>query len=222
MDESADVPEVALAGFVPASRVNGPGRRVVVWVQGCDLACPGCFNPGTHAGAGERVTAGALADRVVAAGVEADGVTFSGGEPFQQAAALAAVAEGIRQRWPEVSLMAFSGYRLEELRSPDAPPGAGSLLRALDLLVDGRYDARRRVHRPWRASGNQRLWVLGRPPEPELLDATDLEARAELHVDASGGVLLSGFPDAGLRRAVQRLTTPSRAGARGRPGPDRR
>lgn len=196
---------VRLAGFVPDSRVNGPGRRVVVWVQGCTLACPGCFNPGTHPAQGEGTAAAELADRILQARAEpTDGVTFSGGEPFQQAEALAELAGRLRAAWPEASLMAFSGYRLEELRGPGAPRGAATLLAHLDLLVDGRYEARHPSRRPWRGSGNQRLWVLGRPPGPALLSAPDGPV-AELHFDHEGGVLLSGFPDAALRRAVRAL-----------------
>lgn len=194
---------VHVAGFAPASRVNGPGLRVVLWVQGCDLGCPGCFNAATHpraGGPGEPVAV--VVERILAVrGPETTGLTFSGGEPFQQAPALAAVAAGVRARWPEVSLMAFSGYRLEELRAPGAPPGADALLAALDLLVDGRFDPRRPGRRRWRASANQRLWVLGRPLPPDTrLDAADREA--EVHIGPRGDVLLSGFPDAHLRRAV--------------------
>ena len=35
--------------IMPASRANGPGLRCVVFVQGCNLNCPGCFNPWSHA-----------------------------------------------------------------------------------------------------------------------------------------------------------------------------
>ena len=34
--------------MLPRSAVNGPGERVVVWFQGCDLRCPGCWNPSSH------------------------------------------------------------------------------------------------------------------------------------------------------------------------------
>lgn len=191
-----------IAGFAEKSRVNGPGARVVIWVQGCTLACPGCFNPGTHASGGEAISAAALADRIAAArDAETVGVTFSGGEPFQQAAGLAAVAAALRARWPAASLMAFSGYRLETLRGPAAPPGAHALLRHLDLLVDGRFDPKQPGRQAWRGSRNQRLWVLGRPPPP----ARPVGLHSELHIAEDGQVLLSGFPDARLRRAVKAL-----------------
>ncbi len=196
---------IHLAGFAPASRVNGPGLRVVLWVQGCDLACPGCFNAATHPPGGDAGTPPEdLVGRVLAArGPDTVGLTFSGGEPFQQARALAGLARRLRDEWPDASLMAFSGYRLDELRGAAAPPGAADLLSALDLLVDGRFEARRPGNRPWRGSRNQRLWVLGRPPQLELDDA---RGAAEIHVTPEGGVLLSGFPDARLRRLVTSLS----------------
>ncbi|MCK6571375.1 radical SAM protein [Myxococcota bacterium] len=196
-------PSVAVSAFAVDSRVNGPGRRVVVWVQGCTLACPGCFNPDTHAPGTAFVPVAALVRRILEArGPTTEGVTFSGGEPFQQATALAAVCAFVRRDWPAVSLFAFTGFTYEALRGPQAPPGAAGFLSHLDLLVDGRYEARAPDTRPWRGSTNQRLWVLGR--RPAALTA-ERGRTAEIHVEPDGRVLLSGFPDAALRRAVEQL-----------------
>ena len=41
--ESTEV--LRIYGFASESFVDGPGIRVVVFVQGCDNACPGCHNP---------------------------------------------------------------------------------------------------------------------------------------------------------------------------------
>lgn len=72
-----------LHAFLPRSRANGPGWRSVVWVQGCSLGCPGCFNPQTHnrEEVGEAVEVAEVMQRILAAGTE--GVTVSGGEPLQ-------------------------------------------------------------------------------------------------------------------------------------------
>ena len=106
-----------LHAFIPASRANGPGLRAVVFFQGCTLACPGCFNPDTHPFTGTEVTADAVAERVISAhkdhGVE--GVTFTGGEPMQQAPALLELMQTLRLRVPSLSFGMFSGYSDLEL-----------------------------------------------------------------------------------------------------------
>ncbi|MBU0552989.1 radical SAM protein [Myxococcota bacterium] len=188
-----------LAGLLPHSRLNGPGLRAVLWVQGCTLGCPGCFNPQTHPREGGEVIPvdEALARLLAARTPEHVGVTFSGGEPFQQPAALAALALKLRAAWPEASLMAFSGYPLAALRRRGP---AGALLDALDLLVAGPYDPTRPSRAAWRASSNQRLWVLGRAPA----DLFEAPGDVEIHLSA-GGVLLSGFPSPALAEAIQGL-----------------
>lgn len=194
-----------LAGFASASEVNGPGRRIVIWVQGCPLDCPGCFNPGTHTeDAGREITVAALFEQVMAAREpETVGVTFSGGEPFEQAEALAALAALIREAWPEASLMAFTGHVIERLRGPSGPPGAPALLRHLDLLVDGPFDPWRPGRSPWRGSTNQRLWALSTAPSRWHLESAGPSAlSAEVQISEDGEVLLSGFPSARLRRAL--------------------
>src|SRR5688572_13333358 len=87
--------------MLPRSTVNGPGARAVVWLQGCGLRCPGCFNPATHSFDRDRdKTVEEVAERVLACeGIE--GVTFSGGEPFQQAGDLRRLCEYIKFRRPD-------------------------------------------------------------------------------------------------------------------------
>ena len=101
--------------MLPRSTVNGPGARAVVWLQGCGLRCPGCFNPATHSFDRDRdKTVEEVAERVLACeGIE--GVTFSGGEPFQQAGDLRRLCEYIKFRRPDFSIGVFSGYTIQEL-----------------------------------------------------------------------------------------------------------
>ena len=39
------------------SRANGPGERAVIWVQGCTIGCPGCYNAFTHPHEAKRIMA---------------------------------------------------------------------------------------------------------------------------------------------------------------------
>ncbi|MFH1265139.1 MAG: 4Fe-4S single cluster domain-containing protein, partial [Planctomycetota bacterium] len=81
--------KIRLHAFEPASRANGPGLRAVVWFQGCTLRCPGCFNPGTHNPlSGHESDTATLAAEILAIRRKIEGVSVSGGEPFQQPEAL--------------------------------------------------------------------------------------------------------------------------------------
>src|SRR5512147_1881126 len=95
----------------PRSRANGPGVRFVVWVQGCTLGCPGCFNPTTHDAAGGTVVA--VADLLAAIPADAAGLTVSGGEPLEQAAETLALLRGARARG--LSTLIFSGLTIDEI-----------------------------------------------------------------------------------------------------------
>lgn len=181
-----------MAQMVEDTEAEGPGRRFAVWVQGCTLRCPGCCNPELFAvDGGHREDVRALAARVLATpGVE--GLTVLGGEPFQQAPAVAALGALVRAGGR--SVMVFTGYTLEELRA-GAVEGAEALLAQVDLLVDGRYEARRPERtRRWIGSANQRLHFLTdryREGDPRLEGANTVELRW-----GPSGLQVNGWPSA--------------------------
>ena len=84
--------------IMPASRANGPGLRCVVFVRGCNLGCPGCWNLWGHAFRGPEFAVETVLAEVVIRHRQysLDGITFSGGEPMQQADDLAALLQGLR------------------------------------------------------------------------------------------------------------------------------
>ena len=121
---------------------------------------------------------------------ETEGVTFSGGEPFAQAGALAEVAERVRAAGKGV--LVFTGYDAIELRS-SRNPGVRRLLQAADLLVAGRYRSEMPGRHPLLASANQELVFL-----TERYRGADFggRRRTEFRIAASGAITVSGFPDA--------------------------
>lgn len=82
-------------GYVDCSEVNGPGCRAVVWVQGCARECPGCFNPDSWPFEINQLIAVDTLAKNILSNPRNTGVTFSGGEPFWQAPALAALARQV-------------------------------------------------------------------------------------------------------------------------------
>jgi len=186
---------VSLARFLASTRAEGPGVRTAIWVQGCAIRCPGCFNPHMWSfRGGERVAPQELVARILAAGT--DGLTLLGGEPFDQAAALAEVASGVRQAGR--SVMTFTGYTRARLRDAvDAGrDDVAALLGETDLLVAGPF-LRDRIDtdRPWVGSTNQEF-VLLNDRFPHLLDDVQHSRdRVEISVDTSGRIAVNGWAD---------------------------
>ena len=148
-----------IAGITYESLVDGPGMRVAVFTQGCDLGCPNCHNPGSHdPNLGREFTVAQLVRTVKKPGpgrAFAQGVTFSGGEPFMQAALLAEVAQKLKSTgWDVVT---YTGHTLEKLIAKN-DPGINALLSETDILIDGPYiDELRDLDLPFRGSTNQRV-----------------------------------------------------------------
>jgi anaerobic ribonucleoside-triphosphate reductase activating protein len=178
----------------PRSRANGPGVRFVVWLQGCTLGCPGCFNPATHATANGTAAPGVaiaeIADRL--AGAKVEGLSLSGGEPLQQAEASLALLCAARALG--LSTLMFSGYTIDEAR---ALPLGSEILAELDVLIDGRYVAGERLARGLRGSANQRIHLL-----TDRYALADIEATpvAEIVIGPTGEVALTGVDPLKLKR----------------------
>ncbi len=174
-------PSLEVGALLPRSRANGPGIRAVVWVQGCSIGCPGCINQHLlHYGSGHRVDPVALGRRLVEESPEAEGLTISGGEPFEQADActyLLATAQILG--W---STMVYTGFQLRDLRLR-GDPWIDRMLARVDLLIDGPYRADQRAELLWRGSSNQRIHCLSdryRDLDLESLDSPTEEVIYEL------------------------------------------
>ncbi|WP_406014386.1 radical SAM protein [Streptomyces sp. NBC_00984] len=198
---------------VAATRVGtealGPGVRSALWVQGCPFRCAGCmatdwipFQPARRAGPRE------LAEELLAdPGV--GGLTFSGGEPMAQAAGLAEVARLAREM-RDVSVICFTGYRLERLRTRPPSPGVAELLGRIDVLIDGPYVAALDDGRGLRGSSNQRVHHLtGRHADGDY-DFADRPRTAEIAVTGPEALLI-GVPPKGLLAAFDSAVDTVRA-----------
>lgn len=181
-----------LHSILDCSRGNGPGLRSVIWFQGCTLGCPGCFNPDTLPNEPRIALAvDELVDRLIGLGNAVEGVSLTGGEPFQQPEGLYALVSALRNR-TELSILVFSGYtRGEILRMP---LGEEILLRT-DVLIAGRYLKKRHLGRRLLGSANQKIHLLsGR----YSLRDFDRVPELEVQIDGRGGVVITGVARADL------------------------
>ena len=167
-----------ICGFKNESFVDGPGIRVVLFMQGCKSACPNCHNPESlDLNGGEEISTkdaikkiknatkgtgkGALSPAVAKPNKKApskgkvQGVTFSGGEPFLQAGELVQVAEVVKKLGLDITT--YTGYTYEELIA-QGDEDINKLLSLTDYLIDGPYiHELRDIGLRFRGSANQRV-----------------------------------------------------------------
>lgn len=149
--------EIRIAGIVKESIVDGPGIRMVLFAQGCKHKCSGCHNPETHSFSGGTLYSIDWILAQVRKNPLLDGVTFSGGEPFEQAESFSKLAVELKKMG--LNIMTYTGYTLEYLReNADTNPGWRNLLNSTDILVDGRFDLQKKnLLLKFRGSENQRI-----------------------------------------------------------------
>lgn len=148
-----------IAGFENGSIVDGPGIRFALFVQGCPHHCKGCHNPETwEFGTGKDISVREIADEIISNPL-IDGVTYSGGEPFAQAAALCELTDIIRAERKDLDIMCYSGYTFERLIAQASSENHfAELLGRLDYLVDGPFILSQKSYElKFKGSRNQRF-----------------------------------------------------------------
>jgi anaerobic ribonucleoside-triphosphate reductase activating protein len=192
----------------------GPGRRIGIWVQGCSIGCAGCASTDTWAAVPERlVEVAEVIDRCAAIldrGEAVDGVTISGGEPFQQPEALAELLDSLdawrSDRAPDIDLLCYSGLPWAKLQLHHA-----GLLARLDAVITEPFIEGMPTDASWRGSANQRLIPLSEKGEQRYRKADRSPPRMQVAVE-NGEIWFIGVPrrgdldrilEAGRRRGIE-------------------
>ncbi|MGK0390600.1 MAG: anaerobic ribonucleoside-triphosphate reductase activating protein [Maribacter sp.] len=135
----------------------GEGKRLAIWVQGCNLACKGCISQSLwNTTNGKKLDILDLALKIEQIESHFDGISITGGEPFQQYKSFIAFCAYIKKR-TNLSIQVYSGYYLEELKElhPDL-----LFLRCIDWLIDGRYEEGLHATDNSRGSTNQSIYKI--------------------------------------------------------------
>ena len=145
------------AHLQPDSVVDGAGIRTVVWTQGCPHHCPGCHNPETHDYNGGALLALEDVYQEIDNLEGQTGITFSGGEPFEQPEACSKIAKYARKKG--YNIWCYTGYTIEQLFDKmQTEKSVLDFLREIDVLVDGRFVLQlKSLSCIFRGSKNQRI-----------------------------------------------------------------
>ena len=169
------------------TKVEGPGVRYCIWTQGCSRHCRGCQAVHTWAYDGGKLfeVDEIISDILRQRGIE--GITFLGGEPFEQAQACGLIAREVKKNG--LSVLCFTGGLLEELRLEEKNR---LLLENTDLLIDGAFEQEKLDYsRPWCGSSNQRYHFLTDRYNEEIF--TKYKNKVEVNISKNGVVFMNGM-----------------------------
>ena len=134
-------------------KVLGPGDRIGIWFCGCPRRCDGCSNPELWEFQDRYKTSLATVMTLIekiAQTHRVDGFTITGGDPFFQPDALAALLEEIKKISGDI--LVYTGYLKQDLPA--------SLLKNIAVLIDAPYIKERNKNCRLRGSDNQTIYVL--------------------------------------------------------------
>jgi len=184
----------------------GPGKRIGIWFQGCTICCVGCISLDTWTPERGATTVEAVVEALLPWLNFADGITVTGGEPFDQLAALRELLTSLRRR-SSVDVLVFTGYAFEAIENQ---------IRELDGLIDGLitdpFEANAPQTKRLRGSDNQRLHLLSNLGQRRFKNYEDpltpTERVLEMMLDHDGTAWLAGIPRPGdLNRLADLLGT---------------
>lgn len=177
--------KVRVHKILKKTKVEGPGTRYCIWFQGCSRHCKGCWAKATWApdGGKELDAEDVLKDILATKGIE--GVTFLGGEPFEQPQALEYLAREVKEAG--LSVVCFTGGKLEDIKNRE-------ILNYIDLLIDGEYkEEEQDFSRPWVGSKNQRYHFLTDRYNEKIL--TEYHNKIEINIQKNGLIFINGMGD---------------------------
>lgn len=143
--------------YYPVDVVNGKGVRATLFVSGCDIGCPGCFNKKAwNPNAGLEFTQ-EMEDRIIAdlndKRIKHAGLSLLGGDPLYHGNldAILKLVLRVRKEAPQANIWLWSGNEIGELT-----PKQKEIVDLVDVFIDGRFEMDKAdLSLAWRGSSNQ-------------------------------------------------------------------
>ena len=169
------------------SKVNGPGKRFVLWTQGCSKGCSECFNPETWSTNIYKEYSPIELFHIIQ-NYEVDGITISGGDPLEQEDELLELLMLLSSIRFKKGIILFSGFTRAEISSN---PIREQCLKYIDVLIDGRYEKNLKVDFSLRGSSNQEFYFFS-----NKISSDELHFDQEIEISLlEGDIMMTGFPN---------------------------
>lgn len=183
---------IQIAHLLPECRTLGPDTRGIVWVSGCSRKCKGCIaEPLSNPKFGTNMDVAELADKILF-WENITGITFSGGEPFDQAESIIKLCNILKSE-KDLSLMSYTGYHYDDLLK-SGTKSQQEMLSILDILVDGPFIEKEQSDVLWRGSSNQKIYFLTER-HSDYIDKTNMSGvGVEIYLDENNNLFWAGIP----------------------------
>lgn len=175
----------------------GPGNRIGIWFQGCSIHCEGCISIDTWQFNTNLVSIDEVKNLLLSWLPKCDGITISGGEPFDQEAALNELLYFLRPY--ELSILVYSGYSYEKIKDKMALEK-----RLIDVLISGPYDYKQPQTHSLLGSDNQKIHLL--TDLGSLTFSTYFDKVPEKKLDVqfdNDKIWMAGIPVNGMKKIAQ-------------------
>lgn len=180
--------------IIKKTKVEGYGNRYCIWVQGCSIRCPGCANKEMwDRKKGNIYTVSHILKEIDEMKGSIEGITFLGGEPFEQAEAVAEIAKVAQEGG--LSVIIFTGFTYDAILKSENLIWL-NLLKHIDLLIDGPYvEEKREFSRPWVGSSNQNFYYLTDCFKEEEKSLETIKNKIEIRIETNGEISINGMGD---------------------------
>lgn len=159
--------KIQIAGKIENSMVNGKGMRFVLFMSGCKHNCLGCHNKAMQDfNYGDEWEVDELFEYIKTHSYLVNGITYSGGDPFEQPEPLIVLSKRIKEELNK-DIWCYTGYVLEDLLAMQ-DTNKKELLKYINVIVDGKFEKdNMKDALKYTGSANQRIIELkdGKPVE---------------------------------------------------------
>jgi len=191
-----------LARIISPVLTLGPGRRTAVWVCGCKRKCPGCANPELWDYDISKDIPAMHAAQLICAAMDQsdiDGITVTGGEPFDQPDELCVLLKALREICTDI--LVYTGYTLPELTAMNNQSVNDALLH-IAVLIDGPYEEERNNGAALRGSDNQNINILDESFSDKYQAQAGININEIQNIPADGGIISVGIHKKEFRQVL--------------------
>lgn len=179
----------------------GPDKRIGIWFQGCSLRCVGCIATDTWAKKPSTTTVDELLLKLQPWLIQAQGITISGGEPFEQAPALNLLLQGLRQQVPHLDILLYSGWQW-----PAIAQCLANFTNTPDAIISGSFEQTQPQTLALRGSDNQQLHLLTELGQQRFAPYQTAQSTNQLDLMFDNGqIWLAGIPKRDDLKRLQQL-----------------